>query len=262
MRKKQSLVILLVLFVFVFSFSIFVSADEFTGKEIMEKVYNRNTGQSRRANLEMILINNRGDERIRKLKQYQRDFGNVEKKIMFFISPQDVRGTSFMNWTYQDNRGDSQWIYLPALGKIKRISAENKSDNFMGSDFTYDDLGERNIDEDNHSLIKTEEVRGEDCYVVKNIPKEQDYMYSKTITWVSKDNLIGLKKEFYDQEGNLLKVLTVREYQVINGIVTITHSEMENVQKDHKTILKLDEVNYNTEIPENRFTERSMKIGI
>jgi hypothetical protein len=87
-------------------------------------------------------------------------------------------------------------------------------------------------------------------------------MYSKTITWVSKDKLIGLKKEFYDPKGNLLKVLTVKEYQVINGIVTITHSEMENVQKNHKTILKLDEVNYNTKIPENRFTERSMKIGI
>lgn len=262
MLKKQSLRILLVLLVFIFSFSIFVSAEELTGREIMEKVYNRNTGQSRKANLEMSLINNRGDERIRELKQFQRDFGNVEKKIMFFISPQDVRGTSFMNWTYEDNREDSQWIYLPALGKIKRISAENKSDNFMGSDFTYDDLGERNIKEDRHSLIKTEEIKGEDCYVIENIPKEKDYMYSKTITWVSKDKLIGLKKEFYDPKGNLLKVLTVKEYQVINGIVTITHSEMENVQKNHKTILKLDEVNYNTKIPENRFTERSMKIGI
>ncbi len=262
MRKRSLLVILLILILSVFNLSGYTNANELTGREIMKKVYNRNTGQDRKANLKMVLINNRGDERIRELKQFQRDFGEVEKKIMFFTSPQDVRGTSFMNWTYQDNREDSQWIYLPALGKIKRISAENKSDYFMGSDFTYDDLGERNIEEDTHTLLKSEELKGEECYVVENIPKEEDYMYSKTITWVSKENLIGLKKEFYDPAGKLLKVLTVKDYQVINGIVTITHSEMENVQKEHKTVLKLDEVSYNTEIPEDRFTERSMKIGI
>ena len=262
MRKNRLLIILLILILSVFNLSTYISASELTGREIMKKVYDRNTGQDRKANMEMILINNRGDKRVRELKQFQRDFGSSEKKIMFFISPQDVRGTSFMNWTYEDNREDSQWIYLPALGKIKRISAENKSDYFMGSDFTYDDLGERSLEEDTHNLIKSDKINGEECYVVENSPKEEDYMYSKKITWVSKENWIGLKKEFYDSDGNLLKVLTVKDYQVINGIVTITHSEMKNIQKEHKTILKLTDVHYNTEISEDRFTERSMKIGI
>ncbi|MFO7815761.1 MAG: outer membrane lipoprotein-sorting protein [Halanaerobiales bacterium] len=262
MRKNILLIGFMTLILLITGFTVNTLAQDLNGREIMEKVYNRNTGEDRKAEMNMILINKFDDERERDLKQFNRDFGEVEKKIMFFTSPQDIRGTSFMNWTYEDKRADSQWIYLPALKKIKRISAENKSDYFMGSDFTYDDLGERKVEEDNHKLIGSKKINGEECYIVENIPKEEDYLYSKTITWVSKDNWIGLKKEFYDNDGNLLKTLTVKDYEKINGIVTITKSEMYNKQKAHKTILKLDEVEYNTGISEDKFTERQMKMGI
>lgn len=262
MRKNILLIGFMTLILLITGFTVNTLAQDLNGREIMEKVYNRNTGEDRKAEMNMILVNKFDDERERDLKQFNRDFGEVEKKIMFFTSPQDIRGTSFMNWTYEDKRADSQWIYLPALRKIKRISAENKSDYFMGSDFTYDDLGERKVEEDNHKLIGSKKINGEECYIVENIPKEEDYLYSKTITWVSKDNWIGLKKEFYDNDGNLLKTLTVKDYEKINGIVTITNSEMYNKQKDHKTILKLDEVEYNTGISEDKFTERQMKMGI
>ena len=262
MRQNKFLIGFMTLILFLTGFTVNTLAQDLNGREIMKKVYNRNTGGDRKAELNMILVNKFDDERERELKQFNRDFGEVEKKIMFFTSPQDIRGTSFMNWSYEDERADSQWIYLPALRKIKRISSENKSDYFMGSDFTYDDLGERKVDEDTHKLIGDEKVNGKECYIVENIPKEEDYMYSKTITWVSKENWIGLKKEFYDNDGELLKTLTVKDYEIIDGILTITHSEMYNKQKDHKTILKLDEVEYNTGISEDKFTERQMKMGI
>ena len=167
-----------------------------------------------------------------------------------------------MNWSYEENKEDNQWIYLPALGKIKRISSDSKGDYFMGSDFTYDDLGERNIDADNHKLLRTDTLDGEEVYVVESIPKDEDYMYSKTITWVIKDKWIGLKKEFYDRSGEHLKTLKVNEYKEIDGIITVTESEMHNIQKDHKTQLKLDEVKYNSGIDENTFSVRQMKMGI
>ena len=167
-----------------------------------------------------------------------------------------------MNWSYEENKEDDQWIYLPALGKVKRISSDSKSDYFMGSDFTYDDLGERNLEDDNHKLLRTDTLDGEEVYVVESIPKDEDYMYSKTITWVSKDKWIGLKKEFYDKDEDHLKTLKVNEYQEIDGIITVTESEMHNIQKDHRTQLKLDEVKYNSGIDENIFSERQMKMGI
>jgi outer membrane lipoprotein-sorting protein len=240
-----------------------LSAQEITGLKIIENVYNRSTGEDQEGDLTMSLINSRGDERVREIKQYLIEFGDMEKKIMFFISPADVRNTSFMNWSYDEvGKDDDQWIYLPALKKVKRISSDSKSDYFMGSDFTYDDLGDRHPSSDSHKLLREETLDGEDCYVVESIPKEEEYMYSKTITWIIKDKWIGKKKEFYDEDEDFLKTLTVNETKVIKDYIVITLSEMHNVQKDHRTIMKLDNVEIDTGVADNKFTERMMKRGL
>jgi len=182
---------------------------------------------------------------------------------MFFISPADVRNTSFMNWSYsKEGKGDDQWIYLPALKKIKRISNDSKSDYFMGSDFTYDDLGDRKPSEDNHKFLRMEKIGDDNCYVIESKPKEEEYMYSRTITWIIKDKWIGKKKEFYDEDGELLKILEVKEYKKINGYWIILHSEMKNIQKKHSTDMSLTNVKINGGIAQRQFTERMMKRGI
>lgn len=234
--------------------------EKITGLKVIENVYELPTGKDTQTDLTMTLINSRGDKRVRKIKQFIKDFGKIEKKIMFFTSPADVRNTSFMNWSYdKEGKDDDQWIYLPALKKVKRISSDSKSDYFMGSDFTYDDLGDRYPSEDSHKLLKEENVKGEDCYVVESIPKEEEYMYSRTVTWIIKDKWIGLKKEFYDEDGELLKILTVKKYEKISGYWTILQTEMRNVQKDHTTKMELKNVIIDSGIPDNKFTERMMK---
>ncbi len=231
------------------------------GQKIMEDVYNLPKGDDMQGELTMTLINRQGEQRVRNLRQYSKDYGDVEKKIMFFLSPADVRGTSFMNWSYTDGRDDDQWIYLPALRRVRRISSDGKSDYFMGSDFTYDDLGERHPDEDNHKLLREETLNGKACYVVESTPKDPDYMYSKTITWVMKDNNLGLKREFYDDRGRLLKILDIKQFEKINGYWTILETEMQNVQNNHTTRMKFNNVQYNQGIPDRMFTERSMTLG-
>jgi len=241
-----------------------VVGSELSGREIMEKVYNRDEGEDRISTLRMVLVNKFGDQRSREIKQFEKNFGPVEKKIMFFLSPRDVRNTSFMNWSYDKERAhdDDQWIHLPALRKVKRISAENRGDYFMGSDFTYDDLGDRGLDDDRHTLLKTEEIKGETCYVVESVPREPNYMYAKTISWVMKDKWIGVKKEFYDSAGKLLKVLSVKKYQEIQGILTILEAQMHNVQTGHKTIMETSDVQYNTGVKDDLFSERMMRRGL
>jgi outer membrane lipoprotein-sorting protein len=234
---------------------------QLTGQQIMEKVYNNPSGDDTQGNLSMTLTNNRGEERVRTLTQYIKDDGKVEKKIMYFLSHADVRNTSFMNWSYTDGRSDDQWIYLPALKRTRRISSDGKSDYFMGSDFTYDDLGDRHPNQDSHKLLREETIEGHACYVVESTPKEDDYMYSKTITWVMKDNFLGLKREFYDDRDRLLKVLSIKDFKKIDGFWTILETEMHNVQRDHRTIMKFTDVKKNKGIPESRFTERSMTLG-
>ncbi|MEX2371356.1 MAG: outer membrane lipoprotein-sorting protein [Bacteroidales bacterium] len=231
------------------------------GKEIMEKVYHAPSGDDMQGELSMTLINRQGEQRVRELSQYVKNTPGADKKIMFFRTPADVKGTSFMNWSYTNGKDDDQWIYLPALNRTKRISSDGKGDYFMGSDFTYDDLGDRHPDEDSHQLLREEIVQGKACYVVESKPKEEDYMYSKIISWIMKDNLIGLKREFYDENGDLLKTLTIHEYDQVDGYWTILRTEMKNVQKNHKTVMEFTNVQFNQGIPDSRFTERSMTMG-
>jgi outer membrane lipoprotein-sorting protein len=168
-----------------------------------------------------------------------------------------------MNWSYtEEGKSDDQWIYLPALKKVKRISSDSKSDYFMGSDFTYDDLGDRKLEADTHKLLREETIDGNDCYVVESVSKDEDYMYSKTITWIIKDSFIGYKKEFYDEDEDLLKVLSIKKYEEISGIFVITNSEMKNVQKDHKTSMILKDVKINTGVSASKFSERMMTRGM
>ena len=239
------------------------SQEKITGLQIIENVYNRETGNDMQGDLTMTLINSRGDQRVREIKQFVKEFDKMEKKIMFFVSPADVRNTSFVNWSYDEaGKDDDQWIYLPALKKVKRISSDSKSDYFMGSDFTYDDLGDRHPTDDTHKILREETINGEACYVVESVSKDEDYMYSRTVSWIIKDKWIGLKKEFYDEDDEQLKTLTVIKYKKIKSYWIILSSEMHNVQKDHTTKMELANVKLDTGIPANKFTERMMKRGL
>ncbi|NOQ26349.1 MAG: outer membrane lipoprotein-sorting protein [Bacteroidales bacterium] len=260
--KKLQITLVFIALLFAIGFSPKVLGQSLTGKQIVEKAYNRSTGDDQTSNLTMTLINKNGDQRIRKIKQFTKDMGEVEKSIMFFLTPADVKNTSFMSWAYDSDQNDDQWIYLPALKKTKRISSDSKSDYFMGSDFTYDDLGDRKLDDDSHKLLREETIDGKACYVVESISKDEEYMYTKTITWIIKDNFIGLKKEFYDEDEELLKILSIKKYEEISGFLIITNSEMKNVQKNHKTSMVLNNAQINTNISVAKFTERIMMRGL
>ncbi len=262
MKTKQITIIFTGMIVML-GFTVQAYAQKLSARDIIEKVYNRPTGDDMTSSLTMTLINKSGSKRVRKIKQFQRDFGEVEKKIIFFVAPADVKNTSFMNWSYDDpGKSDDQWIYLPAIKRVKRISSDSKSDYFMGSDFTYDDLGDRKVDDDTHTLLREETIDGVKYWVIKSVPKDPDYMYSKTVVWIRQDNFIGLKKEFYDEDGELLKTLKIEKFEKINGFDIITRSVMENVQKNHKTIMEMSNISINTGIPESKFTTRMMMRGI
>lgn len=240
-----------------------MTAEEPSGLELVESVYYRPDGEDMQSRLTMTLVNSRGGTRVREIRQFMKDFGDVEKKVMFFESPADVRNTSFMNWSYTAvGQDDDQWIYLPALKKVKRISSDSKGDYFMGSDFTYDDLGDRHPASDTHTVLGREDVNGEPCYMVESVPIEEEYIYGRTVSWIVEDKWVIVKKDFYDEDDELLKTLTVDEYGDIDGYWVVMHSTMHHVQRDHTTIMALDDIQLDTGIPENKFTERMMTRGL
>jgi len=147
-------------YIFSFLFAVFLLfcpvgaiAGAITGEEIAKLWDNRDDGDTSISKSRFILENKRGQQRVRQTIRYWKDEdgkdGFEEKSVIFFLSPPDIRKTAFLNWSYADiNKDDDQWLYLPALKKVKRIASDNKDDYFMGTDLTYDDMGDRKIEED------------------------------------------------------------------------------------------------------------------
>lgn len=230
---------------------------------IMSAVYKRPQPSDTSGGLTMTLIDAKGRQRVRSLEQRIASFGGTDKKIMEFRSPADVKGTAFMNWSYGDEgKSDDQWIYLPALKRVKRISSDGKGDSFMGSDFSYSDLGDRSPSMDTHSIIGSETIAGEACWIIESRPKDTKESYSKTVSWVSKDRLTGLKRDYYDPKGGLLKTLVVKETKTVGPYLMITKTEMHNVQKDSRTRMEFDQLRLDTGIKEDLFTERTLTRGL
>ncbi len=242
-------------------FALITLSAAYSGEEAMQAVYTRDSGNNMSANLVMTLTNSRGSTRERSIQQFRQTDKDGEKKIMFFLAPSDVKGTSFLSYSYSDGRSDDQWIYLPALKRVKRVASDKKNDSFMGSDFTYDDMGTRHPSVDTHKVLRTETLDGRKCLVVESIPKEANPTYAKALAWVVEDEWIGLKKEFYLPNGTLGKKLEIESYEKTDGIWVITDMTMSNVDKGSSTRIQMLDVTFNNDLRDSVFTERQMKIG-
>ena len=260
MRKIWLICITLASALILFIFTLPTSSLAITGKEIAENAHDRYNGDSSATKTKMILINDKGQEKEREIKSATKDYGDLSKSMIRFISPADVKGTGFLIWENAD-RDDDQFLYLPALKQDpRRIASSEKNSRFMGTEFTYEDMEARKVEKDDHTLLREEELDGYNCYVLESVPNEgEESQYGKFISWIRSDIWVPLKIEFYDENSELLKILTVKELEEIDGIWTTTESEMDNIQEGRKTILIIEEIQYNVDIPDDFFTERYLK---
>lgn len=239
-----------------------VSASNLSGEDVMRKADERYTGNSSRQLTTMELIDSRGKTRERSVVSYYKDFGDVEKTVMVFQKPADVEGVGYLSYAWNKaDKDDDTWLFLPALGKSRRISGSSRNDNFMGTDFTYDDMGDRRVEEDTHVLKGEEALNGAPCWVVESTPKEKRYIYSRKVVWVNQDTLLASKVEYYDRQNQLMKVFTTSDISKIDGIWTIGTMEMHNVQTNHRTVIHFDSVEYNIDVEDSFFTVASLERG-
>jgi len=237
---------------------------QLTGREIIKMVDDNPDGENRKSLMTMELINHRGATRERTILSYSMDLGKDSKSIMFFQSPADVKGTGFLSWQYDDpDRDDDKWLYLPAMKKVRRISgSSSRNENFMGSDFTYDDMGGRNVDEDEHSIVGEESLDGFQCWVIESKPLESDAAYTRTVSWIRQDALIPVKVEFYDRMGELLKTLLASDITKEAGFWTSRKLEMSNHKSNHRSIIAMESIEYNIAMNESLFTVPSLERGL
>jgi len=241
------------------------------GREIMEKVNARDTGDRSISEMEMILIDKKGKKRVRKLKTYGLEQGKNSKSLMFFISPADVKNTGFLTYDYDESgKDDDQWLFLPALKKTKRIAAGDKSGSFMGSDLNYSDMTSPDLDLYDYTLMKETEVKGQKVWQIKAVPKTKDEAkksgYSKSVVFIRQDNYVMIRGVRWVHKKKRNKYLDVRKLEKIDGIWVSTemHVTTKSGKKTlHKTIMKQKNIHFNQdEVNENLFTIRRLEKGL
>lgn len=251
-----------------------VLSQEMTATEVMVEVDNFDDGETSSSEMTMILIDRRGNQRVRQMKGFRKDYGKDTKSMNFFLSPADVRNVAFLSYDWDDeNKEDDSWLYLPAIGKPKRISAGNQKDSFMGSDFTYADMNDLEIKEWDYKFLKQSEmVDGKDCWVIEGVPKEakrkkviDETGYLKVVSWIRKDNFFVVKGKMYVKKGKKIKYFTASDLEKIQGIWTakkLTMVTTKRKRKEHSTVLLFNKIVYNKGVEDGMFTVQRMERGL
>ena len=246
-----------------------VMADDAKARAIMEKVDARDDGKTLEQDMLMVLIDKNGNERKRDLKSYGKDFGADEHRTLFFKSPADVKNTAFLTYDYDDaSKDDDQWLYLPALKKVKRIPSADKSSSFMGSDFSYFDMTDRDLEDYDFKLIKETKVRGHDAWMIESTPRNQEVIdesgYKKSIAIVRKDNYMVVRAINFMTNGKK-KYLDLKKIHEEDGIWLVDEMTMTTKKGKatlHKTILTFDNMKLNKPIDDSVFTTRRLEKGL
>lgn len=252
---KKITIFFLILFFFSAQFSL---AQELDGEQVLKKVEASRQSKSHQMEMEMELYSSSGDMRSRKLTNYRLE-GEIERSLMQFTEPADISGTSFLLLDDQANNQEDMYLYLPALGSVRKISGSQKNGNFVGSDLTYNDLSifsGANF-KDNYQAEMISEDNGIIELHLEITDPDIDYSYGKM--WVRKDLWLAEKIEYYDQQEELLKVITLSNFDEIDGNRLARRIEVENVQKGSRTILKLAEVDFDSELDPGIFTTRYLQ---
>jgi outer membrane lipoprotein-sorting protein len=239
-----------------------VFAQNPSGFDIMKQVDDRYTGDSAQYNLTMTLISGRSSPRVREVTYYYKDYGDTEKILMVFKSPRDVAGTGYLSFSYDDDsKDDDIWLYLPAMRRTRRITGSGKTDDFMGTDFTYEDMGGRSLSKDTFTLQGEEVIDGQVCWVVEAKAKDPKDPYGRRIIRVQKDSLVIAALDYYDRQNRLLKILRVSGITRIDRIWTAAKMEMTNVQNNHATLIEMSDMRFNLPLDDSLFAVTALERG-
>lgn len=256
--KKLLPILLTSLLTFNFAFA---QTPEERGLEIAVESDKRDTGfGDQLAEMFMTLRNAAGKESIRevRVKTLEVD-GDGDKSISIFDRPRDVKGTAFLSYTHS-TKPDDQWLFLPALKRVKRIASRNKSGPFMGSEFSFEDISSFEVDKYTYKYLRDEDIEGKATFVIEQFPAYDASGYTRRIVWVDQEIYQPLKVEFYDRKNSLLKTLTFHDYQqYLDQYWRADRQEMINHQSNKSTTLVFNNYQFKTGLTDRDFDQNSLK---
>jgi hypothetical protein len=216
-------------------------------------------GDDGRATVKMTITNKQGQKREREFNILRKDVadGGDQNYFVYFQKPPDVRKMTYMVHKHADpGKDDDRWLYLPALSLVKRIAAGDKRTSFVGSDFLYEDVSGRSLEEDTHELIETTDQ----MFVVKNVPKQPDTVeFNYFNVSIDRKTYVPMKMEFYDKEDKLYRVIESKKVEKIQDFYTVVQSAVSNLKTGSKTEMEFSDVKYIIGLEDSIFTERYLQ---
>jgi outer membrane lipoprotein-sorting protein len=260
--KKSHLILTLTLVFRIGTGIMAVQSPEDKGLAIAQEADKRDTDFGDfTANMQMILRNKQGQESKRKMRVRTlevKEDGN--KSLTIFDTPRDIKGTAFLNFTHKKG-DDDQWLYLPALKRVKRISSRNKSGSFMGSEFAYEDISSQELEKYTYKWIRDEKYKGYECFVIEYYPVDKKNSgYTRQLTWLDKSQYRVWKVEYYDRKNSHLKTLTNKGYrQYLDKYWRADEMYMVNHQTGKSTKLIMSNCKFRTGLKDQDFNKNSLK---
>ena len=250
-----------VLFAITLAPDAYAESPEEKGLAIALEMDRRDRGwKDQRADLVMILRNRQGQESRRELRINTLEVdGDGDRSLTVFDSPRDVKGTAFLSFTHA-TEPDDQWLYLPALKRVKRISSRNKSGSFMGSEFAYEDLSSQEVEKYHYKWLRDEVLDGRQVMVIEYYPQYENSGYTRQVVWIDSEIWRVVKTEYHDRKDALLKTLTIDAYrQYEDRFWRADMMQVVNHQTGKSTEIQWSGYRFGTGLSEQDFSRNALK---
>jgi outer membrane lipoprotein-sorting protein len=225
-----------------------------SSEEVARKSYEKISGYgSSVSKTTMVLRNAQGDENLRKLEMRKFECKNGDKSLLIFLYPNDLKDTKLLSYEVIGG-DDKQWLYLPAIKRVKHISSRNKSGSFMASEFSYEDISSQNYKNYSYSgEIKKVVIDGIEYFQLKNSG------YSKQIVYIDTKEYLARFGEYFDKQGRLLKKIFFSDYVLLDSVYRVHKIVIQNVQNKKESLLTWDEDKINAGLSKKDFSKRMLK---
>ncbi len=235
-------------------------AAEDKGYKIALKTEHSDNGfKGESSKMEMVLINAHGEKIERKMtSKIMETKGDGDKSVVTFLWPADVKGSKMLTHTHKTD-SDDQWLFLPALKRVKRISSRSKTGSFMGSEFSYEDLGSQEVEKFTFKFIKDAKVDGKSCWRIERYPTDKKSGYKRQVLWIDQKHEHATKIEYYDRKNELLKTATFGKYTKIKKWWRPESITMKNHQTKKSSILTWSEREVGLSYSKKDFHKNSLK---
>ena len=240
-----------------------------TGDELVASVNSRNDGASLVRTMKITMTDKRDKSREQLTKTFRKYYDGEKKSTIFYLEPANIRDTGFLTFDYYTaDKEDDQWLYLPELRRVRRISSSNRGGYYLGTDMTYEDMKldtRLSTTDYNYTVVGTETIDGSNCYVLEGIPKAKkiadELGYGKFRAHVDTERLFQHKTEMWDVNGNPLKTISWQDWIEVNGVWVVQKMVAVNTKTEHSTTFEFTEIDVESEIDDDMFTEQALKRG-